>query len=1035
MAGPSPTKRLRIGVDVGGTNTDGVIIDPTQASLPNKGILSHHKAPTTTNPSDGINAAITHMFTASDPPINPADVASVTIGTTHFVNAVVERDAARLCKVAVLRLAGPFGKHAPPCVDWPRDMRDLVLGYWASVEGGLEVDGVLIRELDEDAVRAECAVIRQRGISAVVVNGVFSPIDTVYRQEERAAEIVREVLGADADVVLSKEVANLGFLERENAAILNAAILPFARRTIRSFQEPVRSLGLDCPVFITQNDGTLLAGEIAARLPIRTFSSGPTNSMRGAAFLIQGDEQQEGQAMMVVDIGGTTTDVGLLLANGFPRQQAAYSDLAGVRMNFSCPDIKSIGLGGGSIIRKGAEGRPTTVGPDSVGYKLTEESVVFGGGVLTTTDATVLASPEVKIGDPLLVQGKLTAEELAETRAIIRQKLEKVIDMMKTSPEDLPVLLVGGGAVISPNELKGASKVLKPRYSEVANAIGAAMARVSAVVDTVKSTENKSTQKLLEEISAEATTKTVAAGASIESVRVVEMEVLPLQYIANKTRFIVRAAGDFDFSRTDLATVPLMNEKEATLNDMNQYEKKAHMNGSTSTDPKVNGNGNPESQRDSADVDPTTYRPTVKNRVWFINETDTTWISTGCYILGTGGGGSPYSHMVRLRQLLRAGAVVRVVSPDDLEDTDRVGCGGGMGSPTVGIEKLPGDEMVQAQEELTRVLPAGGRATHMIALEIGGGNGLQGMILGASANMDLPCVDADWMGRAYPTKWQTTPVVFNERQPVFCPLSMCDGNGNTIIMTSATSDLQVERALRAAISQMGSHAGCAEAPVSGAETRRWAVEHTISAAWRIGRAVEKARRANMVDEVAEEIVKEVGGSGAAKVLWKGKIVGVSRTLRMGHIYGECLIEGMDVAGAKEGDTGALKREHGRSRFEGTIKVPFKNENIAAIKVHKYENEHNGESEALEKQEDVLCIVPDLISIIDAQNGEAIGTPEYRYGLLVTVLGIAASDRWTGSERGVEIGGPEGFGIHHLKYQPLGKFVKPVSVIDEFDISE
>lgn len=1025
MAEPHSTKRLRIGVDVGGTNTDGVIIDPSQSSSPNKGILAYHKAPTTTNPSDGINAAITHMFTSSDPPINPADVASVTIGTTHFVNAVVERDANRLCRVAVLRLAGPFGKHAPPCVDWPEDMRDLVLGYWASVDGGLEVDGILIRELDENGVRRQCQAIKDKGIRAVVVNGVFSPIDTVYRQEERAAEIVREVLGADVDVVLSKEVANLGFLERENAAILNAAILPFARRTIRSFQDPVRKLGLECPVFITQNDGTLLAGEIAAKLPIRTFSSGPTNSMRGAAFLIQGEEQQEGQAIMVVDIGGTTTDVGLLLANGFPRQQAAYSELAGVRMNFSCPDIKSIGLGGGSIIRKGANGRPTTVGPDSVGYKLTEEAVVFGGSVFTTTDATVLARPEVKIGNSSLVQGKLTGDELSETTAIIKQKLEKVIDMMKTSPEDLPVLLVGGGAVISPDELKGASKVLKPRYSGVANAIGAAMARVSAVVDTVKSTETKSTKVLLEEISAEVTEKTVAAGALRDSVKAVEMETLPLQYIANKTRFILRAAGDFDFSRMDLATVPPASEAELAANDMGQYEKKARANGVTSTDP--NGTEKPEPRREITDVDPATYRPTVKNRVWFVNETDLTWISTGCYILGTGGGGSPYSHMVRMRQMLRAGAVVRVVSPDDLQDDDRVGCGGGMGSPTVGIEKLAGDEMMQAQMDLANILPVDKRATHMIALEIGGGNGLQGMILGASTNMDLPCVDGDWMGRAYPTKWQTTPVVFNERQPIFCPLSMCDGNGNTIIMTSATSDLQVERALRAAISQMGSHAGCAEGPVSGAETRRWAVEHTISAAWRIGRAVEKARRANIVDEVAEEIVKEVGGSGAARVLWKGKIVGVTRTLRMGHIYGECLIEGMDVADAKEGDTGALKSGQGRSRFEGVIKIPFKNENIAAIKVR--------DGEALEKQEDVLCIVPDLISVIDAQNGEAIGTPEYRYGLLVTVLGISASDRWTSLERGVEIGGPEGFGIHHLKYQPLGKFVKPVSVIDEFDTSD
>ena len=168
----------------------------------------------------------------------------MTVGTTHFVNAVVERDAGRLRRVAVLRLAGPFGRSAPPCADWPADMRELVLGYHASVRGGLEVDGRLIAAVDEAEVRRECAAVRERGIGGVVVVGVFSPIDTVERQEERVAAIVAEEIPG-CDVVCSKDVANLGFLARENAAVLNASVLPFARRTIRSFQEPVRRLGLD----------------------------------------------------------------------------------------------------------------------------------------------------------------------------------------------------------------------------------------------------------------------------------------------------------------------------------------------------------------------------------------------------------------------------------------------------------------------------------------------------------------------------------------------------------------------------------------------------------------------------------------------------------------------------------------------------------------------------------------------------------------------------------------------------------------------
>lgn len=481
----------------------------------------------------------------------------------------------------------------------------------------------------------------------------------------------------------------------------------------------------------------------------------------------------------------------------------------------------------------------------------------------------------------------------------------------------------------------------------------------------------------------------------------------------------MRAAGDLDYSRTEFSKLHFDDSSAEAVDEMDEYSKV------TDT---------PETKTKSAqpkeDIDIDNYKPVVQNRVWLVNETDLQWITIGCYILGTGGGGSPYASMIRLRQMLRRGDVVRVVSPDDLPDGVAVATCGHAGSPTVGIEKLAGDEMTQAQEELYKVF--GSKPTHMISIEIGGGNGLQSMIVGASTNMDLPVVDGDWMGRAYPTKWQTTPVVFNERPLIWSPVAMADGNGNVVIMPTATSDLQVERILRAALSQMGSSVGMADPPVTGSECRRWAVEHTISQSWRIGRAVVKARQSNRVDNVAETILAECGGPEAGRVLWKGKIVGVERTLRLGHIYGECLIEGADVVDDETAThIQSTSKEDGpkQPQFQGIIKIPFKNENIAAIKISR----SVVDGEVVETEGEVLGLVPDLITVIDAQNGEAIGTPEYRYGLLVIVLGIAASERWT-SERGIKIGGPEAFGMDHLTYKPLGKFVKPRSVIDEFDVS-
>ncbi|KAJ7584873.1 hypothetical protein C8J56DRAFT_137101 [Mycena floridula] len=985
---------FRIGVDVGGTNTDGVLLNPSATTDENRGILAWHKSPTTMNPSHGIETVIKALLDKAK--VDAAAIASVTIGSTHFINAVVEKDQNRLRPVAVIRLCGPFSRDVPPGLDWPQDLRNLICKHASYVRGGLQVDGELIDEVQESEIAEECAKIKEKGIGSIVINGIFSPSDLVHLQEERVGEWVKKYY-PEADVVLSKEVANLGFIHRENAAILNGSIMSFAKKTIMSFQSAIHRLSMSCPVFLTQNDGTILPAHLATRFPIRTFSSGPTNSMCGAAFLVNGKSDNSKESMLVVDIGGTSTDVGMLLPSGLPRQASSVTEVNGVKMNFSCPDVKSIGLGGGSIVRKlPSSSSSLTIGPDSVGYLLQERALVFSGDVPTATDYAVVEQ-FLDIGNPALARNVIPHEgpQLEEYKAVLKRMLERIVDKMKTNASDIPVLLVGGGAILAPSTLNGASRVEKLELGFVANAIGAAIARVSATVDTVVSTLDQSTQAVLQQVSKTAVERAVANGAIKETVTIVEMDAIPLPYIANKLRIIIKAIGDFDFAKSSVldSQIHIPPSEAENIEDKNPLQ-------------------NTTEAIELKPLDITSYKPNVKlnstsgRREWIISELDLEWISCGCYILGTGGGGNPYSTFVSVRELVRGGAVIRVVNPEDLNNDDVVACGGAKGSPTVSIEKLAANEMMEAQRIVYEHL--GYEPDAVIALEIGGGNGLQGLLLGASCNMNIPTVDGDWMGRAYPVAWQITPVVLGGDRAQFLPTAISDGNGNTMLMLSATTEKMIERAFRAALSEMGSYVACAKGPCSGVKTKEYVVENTISLAWRIGRAVALCRAQNDISHVAERIIEQVGGSESARVLFKGKIVGVERKTVKGHVYGEVVIDAADVTDGQGSEV----------EFSGKIRVPFKNENIICETIQP-------DGSAV-----VIASVPDLICIIDAASGEAIGTPEYRYGLLVVVLGIQASEKWTSTSRGIEIGGPRAFGMD-IEYKPLGKFSKPRSVIEEY----
>jgi N-methylhydantoinase A/oxoprolinase/acetone carboxylase beta subunit len=505
----------RIGIDVGGTNTDAVLMTDgcVEAAV---------KVPTTPDVTSGILDAIRMLRRRMG---DGAEIAAVLIGTTHFTNAVVQRRD--LTRIATIRIGAPATAALPPFCDWPPDLATLVDGGSWIIEGGHEFDGRPFLPLDIARARQAAREIRARDLRYVAVTSMFSSLNPAH--EDAVAEILREEI-PEVSVTCSHLLGGIGLLERENATLLNASLVALARRTGSGFEQALAQSGLLAPLYMTQNDGTVATATHASALPVFSFASGPTNSMRGGAYL------SKLQDAIVIDVGGTTADFGHL-RSGFPRQANTAVHIGGVRTLFRMPDLVSIGLGGGSLVSPDG----MTIGPRSVGYRLIEEALVFGGNRLTATDVSVAAGL-AEIGDrskvahlsPALIEGVLErARSMIETNA----------DRVKTQAGDVVLLAVGGGSFLVPDRLEGVSRVVRVEHGGCANAVGAAIAQVSGEVDQVFQGFERA--EAISRARALAEHRAVDAGADSGSLSLIEVEDTPIAYLpGNALRVRVKVVGD-----------------------------------------------------------------------------------------------------------------------------------------------------------------------------------------------------------------------------------------------------------------------------------------------------------------------------------------------------------------------------------------------------------------------------------------------------------------------------------------------------------
>lgn len=512
----------RIGIDVGGTNTDAAILDQAH------NVISSTKYPTTEDIQTGIEQAVRQVLAGTN--IDPRNISQAMLGTTQCTNAIVERK--KLSKVGLLRLAYPATESVTPYTGWPEDMTEAIEGRYQILHGGFEYDGRVLSEINEEEVKG---VLKEWAgkIESLAIVGVFSSLRN--DQEYQVAQWAREVLGEDFPVSCSIDIGSISLLERENATILNAALDKVIRITTMGFEETLKKENITgAKVFLCQNDGTLMSLEYAKQFPVLTIASGPTNSIRGASFLAGKKEA------IVLDVGGTTSDLGVL-AEGFPRESSFAVNIGDIRTNFRMPDILSIGLGGGSIVHE--KDGEIIVGPDSVGYNITSEAKVFGGSTLTATDIAVRVGA-TDIGDPTLVEDipLAFAEKVMQK---IQTMIEIEVDKMKTSAEDVDLILVGGGAVVVPQTLKGVAHIYNDENAGVANAIGASIAQISGQFEKIYIYSQTPRAESMQDAQENAAKQAELAGAEKGSTELVEIEETPLAYHPeNATRIKAKVVGD-----------------------------------------------------------------------------------------------------------------------------------------------------------------------------------------------------------------------------------------------------------------------------------------------------------------------------------------------------------------------------------------------------------------------------------------------------------------------------------------------------------
>ncbi|MEH7522723.1 hydantoinase/oxoprolinase N-terminal domain-containing protein [Bacillus sp. JJ1503] len=518
---------MRLGIDVGGTNTDAVIIKGDRK------LISWSKCLTTKDIISGIVSSAKEAIHEAG--VLPEQISGVFLGTTHVLNALYYPN--NLSKTALVRIIKKPSLIAPG-VQWPSNLKKYIEKEYF-VKSGSDYTGEsnphFVSLLDQ--INELLTDIKKYNIESICLVGAYSPF---YDTEELEIRDIIRKFYPGIPITMSHKVSSIGFLERENAALLNAILSNVIRQAMTDISKHFKEMSLNCPCWLIQNDGSLMEIKEAADYPIRTIGSGATNSTRGASIL-SGLEK-----CIVVDVGGSTIDVGRIM-NGQPEVSIGSSSILGINVNIRVPKVHSLPFGGGSLI---------SVENDLVEIRATiandieNQGVAWGGSIWTLTDSFLRQFPDTFQDEKINLTGLQMLSEEACEKVInkVTKEIKEWIARFQPSNEDLPIVLVGGGSLLLEKRLFGKyQRVSQPIGFHICNAIGACFAPLSAEIDKVFWLNDKTKQEIIEQAKEQLFQQMISQGAKKETIQLVSLEEIPFDYLKGEVlRIRIKAFGEID---------------------------------------------------------------------------------------------------------------------------------------------------------------------------------------------------------------------------------------------------------------------------------------------------------------------------------------------------------------------------------------------------------------------------------------------------------------------------------------------------------